>query len=203
MHIQELPIAGAFEITPLSHRDDRGLFAEWFKATKLEEATGRPFPLRQANVSVSKANTFRGIHSSSLGHGQAKYVTCVHGSVIDYVIDLRVGSPTFGQWTTVDLDDEKRNAVFLSEGLGHAFLALTDGAVVSYLVSNPFSPTDEFGINPLDPQIGLTFPVDVADLILSPKDVHALSLAEAQLQGKLPSMEEYTRFQDALIQEVK
>lgn len=203
MHIQELTISGAFEITPISHKDDRGVFAEWFKASTLEAATGRPFVLRQANVSVSKANTFRGVHSSSLNHGQAKYVTCVHGSVIDYVIDLRVGSPTFSEWTAVELDDDKRNAVFLSEGLGHAFLALTEGAVVSYLVSNPFSPTDEFGINPLDPDIGLTFDVDVSDLILSPKDIDALSLAEAQRVGKLPSMDEYSSFQSALIQEAK
>lgn len=187
MQIRELSIAGSFEITPLQRADDRGVFLEWYRFDELEKAAGHPLNLRQANTSVSKRGVVRGIHFADLPPGQAKYVTAMHGSVMDYVVDIRVGSPTFGQWDSVLLDTRDRRAIYLGEGLGHAFIALSDDAVVSYLVSDVYNPAAEHGVNPLDPEIGLVFPEAAGTPLLSPKDLEAPSLAEAAASGLLPT----------------
>ena len=145
--------------------------------------------MRQANISVSRRGTVRGIHFADIPVGQAKYVTAVHGAVLDYVIDIRVGSPTFGQWDSVLLDDKDRRAIYLAEGLGHAFVALSDDAVVSYLVSDVYRPDREHGINPLDSDVALVFPDEAGELLLSPKDTDAPSLSEAAASGLLPTWE--------------
>ena len=187
MQIRELSIAGSFEITPLQRADDRGVFLEWYRFDELEKAVGYSLNLRQANTSVSQRGVVRGIHFADLPPGQAKYVTAMHGSVMDYVVDIRVGSPTFGRWESVLLDSTDRRAVYLGEGLGHAFIALSDDAVVSYLVSDVYNPTAEHGVNPLDPEIGLVFPEAAGEPLLSPKDLEAPSLAEAAASGLLPT----------------
>lgn len=198
MQIRELSIPDAYEITPIQRSDDRGVFLEWYRFDKLAEVTGHPITLRQANTSVSKKGVVRGIHFADVPVGQAKYVTAMHGTVLDFAIDIRVGSPTFGQWDTVLLDDVDRKAIYLSEGLGHAFVALSDDAVVSYLVSDTYNPTAEHGINPLDEQIALVFPPEAGEALLSPKDVEAPSLAEAQARGLLPAWNDVRAFYDIL-----
>ncbi|MBG6055938.1 dTDP-4-dehydrorhamnose 3,5-epimerase [Salinibacterium sp. CAN_S4] len=198
MQIRELSIPDAYEITPVQRADDRGVFLEWYRFDKLAEVTGHPITLRQANTSVSKKGVVRGIHFADVPVGQAKYVTAMHGAVLDFAIDIRVGSPTFGQWDTVLLDDVDRKAIYLSEGLGHAFVALTDDAVVSYLVTDTYNPTAEHGINPLDEQIGLVFPPEAGEALLSPKDVEAPSLAEAEARGLLPRWDDVRAFYDLL-----
>lgn len=192
MHIRDLSIPDSYEITPRKFDDERGTFLEWFRVDLLAEVTNRTFVIEQANLSVSKKGVVRGIHFADVPPGQAKYVTCVSGAVLDYVVDIRVGSPTFGQWDAVRLDDEKRNAVFISEGLGHAFVALTDGAVVSYLVSSSFNPGVEHGVNPLDADIALEFPAEAGVALLSDKDLEAPSLSEARSSGLLPNYDELT-----------
>jgi dTDP-4-dehydrorhamnose 3,5-epimerase len=192
VQIRELSIPDAYEITPILRGDDRGVFLEWYRFDLIEETIGHPLVLRQANTSVSKRGVVRGIHFADIPPGQAKYVTAAHGTVLDYVIDIRVGSPTFGQWDTVRLDDRDRRAIYLSEGLGHAFVALTDDATVSYLVTDTYSQSREHGINPLDPEIALVFPDEAGDLILSPKDTDAPSLAEARESGLLPMWSDVT-----------
>jgi dTDP-4-dehydrorhamnose 3,5-epimerase len=198
VQIRELSIPDAYEITPIQRADDRGVFLEWYRFDKLAEVTGHPITLRQANTSVSKKGVVRGIHFADVPVGQAKYVTAMHGAVLDFAIDIRVGSPTFGQWDTVLLDDVDRRAIYLSEGLGHAFVALTDDAVVSYLVSDTYNPVAEHGINPLDEQIGLVFPPEAGEALLSPKDVEAPSLGEAEAQGLLPRWDDVRAFYDHL-----
>ena len=190
MQIRELSIPHAFEITPAQYPDDRGLFFEWYRFDKLAEAVGHPLDLAQANTSVSRKGVVRGIHYADVPPSQAKYVTCPSGAVLDYIIDIRVGSPTFGTWDTVLLDDIDRRAVYLAEGLGHAFVALTEGATVSYLVSSVFNPTAEHGINPLDETIALSFPDAAGELLLSPKDVEAPGFADAEAQGLLPTWDD-------------
>ncbi len=187
MQFRELSIPDAFEITPILRSDDRGVFLEWYRFDLLAEVVGHPLDLRQANTSVSKRGTVRGIHFADIQPGQAKYVTAVHGAVLDYVVDIRVGSPTFGQWDSVRLDDVGRKAIYLAEGLGHAFVALTEGATVSYLVSDTFNASREHGINPLDLDLGLVFPEEAGGLLLSPKDTDAPSLADAAAGGQLPT----------------
>jgi dTDP-4-dehydrorhamnose 3,5-epimerase len=109
-----------------------------------------------------------------------------------------VGSPTFGKWDTVRLDDVDRRAIYLGEGLGHAFVALTDDATVSYLVTDTYNASREHGINPLDEEIGLVFPDEAGELLLSPKDTEAPSLSEAARRGILPSFDEVRAHYDAL-----
>ena len=198
MQIRELSIPGSFEITPKLFGDDRGVFLEWYRFDKLSEAVGHPLDLRQANTSVSKRGVVRGIHFADIPRGQAKYVTAVRGAVMDFVVDIRVGSPTFGQWDFVVLDDRDFRAIYLAEGLGHAFVALTDDATVSYLVSDTFSAPREHGVNPLDGEIGLQFPLDRKDLLLSQKDVDAPSLSEAAAAGLLPTWTDALELQSAL-----
>jgi dTDP-4-dehydrorhamnose 3,5-epimerase len=190
VQIRELAIPDAWEFTPKQHADSRGVFFEFYRFEKLEELTGHPLDLRQGNMSVSAKGVVRGIHYALVPPGQAKYVTAPRGAFIDYIIDLRVGSPTFGTWDSVVIDDVDRKAVYLSEGLGHAIVSLTDQATVSYLVSEVFNPTRELGINVLDPEIGLVFPPEIGEPLLSPKDLEAPSLAEALASGLLPSWQE-------------
>jgi len=193
VEVRELSVPGAFEVTPVQHGDDRGLFLEWFREDVFTEVVGHPLRLAQANVSVSSAGTLRGIHFAQVPPGQAKYVTCPRGAVLDYAVDLRVGSPTFGAHVTAVLDDVDRRALYLAEGLGHAFVALSDEATVSYMCSTPFSPGREHGISVFDPELALVWPDDV-ELVLSDRDRAAPSLAEVRDAGLLPSWDECEAF---------
>lgn len=186
MQVRELAVPGAFEFTPVQHGDDRGLFLEWFKIDLLRNAIGHPLELAQANLSVSKAGTLRGIHFADVPPGQAKYVSCPAGAVLDFIVDVRVGSPTFGAVDVVRLDGVDRRAVYLSEGLGHAFLALEDGSTLTYLCSTGYAPGREHGINPLDPALKLPLPADI-EFVLSDKDAAAPTLAAARDVGLLPT----------------
>ena len=187
MNIRELSIPGAYEITPKQFGDDRGVFFEWYRFDRLAEVVGHPLDLRQGNGSVSRRGVVRGIHFADVPRGQAKYVTVGHGAVLDFVIDIRVGSPTFGQWDSVLLDTVDLRAVYVAEGLGHCFVALTDDARVSYLVSDVYNPSAEHAINPLDPEVGLVFPPEAGELVLSPKDTEAPGLGDAAASGLLPN----------------
>ena len=199
MIVRELSVRGALEVTPDQRPDDRGVFLEWFREDSFRSATGHDLHLAQANCSVSRAGTLRGIHFAELPPSQAKYVTCVHGAAIDVVVDLRVGSPTFGEWSSVLLDDRDRRAVYIPEGLGHGFMAIEDETVVNYLCSAPFAPTREHGIHPLDPAIGIEWPTSDRDgrpitPLLSPKDEQAPTLAEVRDSGLLPTWEATQEF---------
>jgi len=198
VQIRELSIPDAYEITPKQHADDRGMFTEWYRFDRLEEAVGHPLDLRQGNLSVSKRGSVRGIHFADIPPSQAKYVMAPHGAVLDFVIDIRVGSPTFGQWDTVLLDDVDRRAIYVAEGLGHCFVALTEGATVSYLVTDTYNPTREHGINPLDPDIALVFPPEAGEPLLSAKDTEAPGLLEARDSGLLPTWEAARAFYASL-----
>jgi dTDP-4-dehydrorhamnose 3,5-epimerase len=203
MYTRELLVGGALEITPELHADDRGVFLEWFTAARLSEHTGHRFSLAQANCSVSAAGTLRGIHFAQLPPGQAKYVSCLSGAVFDVVVDIRVGSPTYGTWDSVILDDVDRRAVYLSEGLGHAFLALSDDAVVAYLCSAPYAPGREHGLDPFDDDLGIEWPTTGRDSrplvpLLSAKDRSAPTLEQARAAGLLPGYDETQDFVSAL-----
>jgi dTDP-4-dehydrorhamnose 3,5-epimerase len=198
VQIRELSIPGAFEFTPRQHADERGVFVEWYRFEGLEEHVGHALQLRQANLSVSAKGVVRGIHYAMVPPSQAKYVTVTRGRVIDFIVDIRVGSPTFGAWEQVLLDDMDRKAVYLAEGLGHALVSLEDGTTVSYLVSEVFNGARELGINPLDPAIDLALPTDIGELRLSHKDTEAPGLAEAAAAGLLPTWQEATAYYASL-----
>jgi dTDP-4-dehydrorhamnose 3,5-epimerase len=177
-------------LTPPQHGDDRGTFLEWYRHEALEEA-GHGLRLAQANLSVSAPGVLRGIHYADVPPGQAKYVTCVRGAVLDVVVDLRVGSPAHGRWEIVRLDDRDRRAVFLAEGLGHGFYALEPDSTVVYLCSDVYRPGAERGVHPLDPALGIDWPA--GEPVMSAKDAAAPTLAEAAAGGLLPSYEECRR----------
>jgi dTDP-4-dehydrorhamnose 3,5-epimerase len=131
----------------------------------------------------------RGVHFALVPPGQAKYVYCPSGKILDVIVDIRVGSPTFGVHDAVLLDSEQPRAVYLSEGLGHAFVSLADNSSVTYLVSSGYSPGREFGVNPMDPELDLPWPTDL-EFEFSAKDQAAPTLAEAREKGLLPTMEQ-------------
>ena len=197
--MQPLSIEGVWEFTPLLRADDRGVFLEAFKQSTFLEAVGHEFSLQQMNISVSKAGTVRGIHFADVPPGQAKYVQCLAGRILDVVIDIRVGSPSFGTWDAIELDDVERKGLYIAEGLGHAFCALSDSATVGYLCSEPFSRTREHGIHPLDPTLNLPWP-DGQNSLLSAKDAAAPSLAEALARDLLPKYDECSAYSSLLLQ---
>jgi dTDP-4-dehydrorhamnose 3,5-epimerase len=186
MELKPLGIAGAWVATSPVRADERGSFREWFKSDDILAATGIDFSTAQANVSESKRGVVRGIHYSLVPVGQAKWVTCMNGAIKDVIVDIRPSSPTYGMHESVNLVSGDGQAVLVGTGLGHGFVSLVDGSVVAYLVTSPFSPTNEFEINPFDPEIGINWGIPLAELLLSPKDVAAPGLKERESEGKLP-----------------
>ncbi|TWE09467.1 dTDP-4-dehydrorhamnose 3,5-epimerase family protein [Rudaeicoccus suwonensis] len=197
MQIDPLGITGAFVITPRQFPDDRGVFMEGFRGDKLAEHVGHRLDVMQTNVSVSCKGAVRGIHYADVPPSQAKYVTAVSGAFIDYVVDIRVGSPTFGTWESVRLDTESRRAVYLSEGLGHCLVSLLDDSCAMYLCSTAYNPSREHGISPLDPDLALTFPAGL-EPVLSPKDTAAPTLQQARDDGDLPLYDDCVAFMATL-----
>ena len=195
MKVRELAIPGAWEITPTIHGDSRGYFFEWLTDHDFTAFAGHRLDVRQANCSVSSAGVLRGLHYAQLPPSQAKYVTCLSGSVFDVVVDIRLGSPTFGQWDSVLLDDKDRRTIYISEGLGHAFLALQDDSTVMYLCSTEYNPQREHTICATDPALAIDWPlVDGAAPSLSGRDAAAPSLDEVRASGLLPTWEETQAF---------
>ena len=189
MQIRELAVPDSYVLDLVPHGDSRGSFTEWYRADVLAEATGHPLQLAQANHSVSARGALRGVHFALVPPGQAKYVYCPAGRVLDVVVDVRTGSPTFGTHDTVLLDSATPRAVYLAEGIGHAFVSLADASSVTYLVSAGYSPGREFGVHPMDPDLALPLPADV-DVELSAKDLAAPTLDQARAQGLLPTMQQ-------------
>ena len=187
MELTPLGIEGAWLAESPVWSDDRGFFREWFKTEEINKATGRNFNVEQANISSSTKGTVRGIHYSLAAKGQAKWVTCVSGLIKDVIVDIRPNSKNFGKWIEVELSGTSGNAVLIGEGLGHGFISLADVSTVAYLVSSPFTPSQEFEINPLDPAIGIKWGMSSSELNISDKDKNAPSLQERFQDGKLPN----------------
>ncbi|HEX5494894.1 MAG TPA: dTDP-4-dehydrorhamnose 3,5-epimerase [Mycobacteriales bacterium] len=193
MKTRQLAVPGAWEFTPDQHGDGRGLFLEWLREDVLTAAIGHPLRLAQANHSVSRRGTVRAVHYADVPPSQAKYVYCPRGAILDVVVDIRVGSPTFGRYDTVRLDEVDRRAVYVAEGLGHGFVALADDSTLTYLCSEPYNPAREHTVNALDPELGLPWPTDL-ELLLSPRDRAAPGLAEARASGALPDYDDCQRY---------
>lgn len=189
MQARELAVRDAYEFAPKSFPDSRGLFVAPFQEAVFQDALGFPLRVAQTNHSVSRRGVIRGVHYADTPPGQAKYVYCPSGALLDVIVDIRVGSPTFGVVDTVLLDSVDYRAVYLSEGLGHAFVALTDDTVMAYLCTTGYHPTGEHGLNPLDPDLALPWPKDI-EPVLSDKDAAAPSLADAKAADLLPHYDE-------------
>lgn len=187
MKIEPLPIRDSWLLTPQVHRDERGSFLEWYRADVIEAETGRALVVRQANHSVSERGVIRGIHFADVPPGQAKYVYCAAGEILDVVVDLRAGSPTFGQHAAVRLNSTSCQSVLIAEGLGHAFCALSETAEVVYLVTTTYDPAAEHTLSAFDADLAL--PWNGGDYRLSPRDAKAETLSEAMQTAILPSYE--------------
>ncbi|GAA2427490.1 dTDP-4-dehydrorhamnose 3,5-epimerase family protein [Streptomyces macrosporus] len=189
MRIVETAVPGAYTLVPDLLRDERGSFHEGMRAGELEKVLGHPFVPRQINYSVSRRNTLRGIHGVAIPPGQAKYVTCVRGALRDIVVDLRVGSPAFGRYEVNELDAVSGRAVYVPEGVGHGFLALTDDTCICYVLSTEHVPGTQIDIDPLDPDLALPWGFTERPL-MSEKDARAPTVAEAMGAGLLATWEE-------------
>ncbi|MEW1577449.1 dTDP-4-dehydrorhamnose 3,5-epimerase family protein [Streptomyces microflavus] len=186
MRIEETGIPGAFAVTPHLLPDDRGSFHEGMRADKLEQVLGAPFAPRQISYSVSVRDTLRGIHTTAVPPGQAKYVTCVHGALRDIIVDLRVGSPAFGRHHVCTLDARSGRSLYIPEGVGHGFLALADDTRICYVMSTVYAPGTQIDIDPFDPRLDLPWGLTAAPR-MSKKDTEARSLAETLEAGLLPA----------------
>jgi epimerase EvaD len=182
----ELAVSGAFVFTPEIFPDDRGLFVSPMQESALLDTVGTPaFSAAQVSFSRSRQGVVRGVHFTRTPPGCAKYVHCPHGRVLDIVVDLRTASPTFGQCDTVLLDPDQARAVYLPIGVGHAFVALANDTVVTYLLSIAYDPRLEAAVSVTDPALALPIP-DEVDPVLSTRDSAAPTLAEAGRAGLLP-----------------
>ena len=132
MEIKSLGIEGAWIASSSVHSDERGSFREWFKLKVISDVAGRDFSVAQSNISVSSKGVLRGIHYTLAKGGQAKWVTCISGHVIDVVVDIRPDSPTYKKYELIDLRGGEGRAVLVGAGLGHGFLSLEEGSIVSY-----------------------------------------------------------------------
>ena len=157
MQFRQLDVPGVIEFNPTVFPDARGQLVVPFQQSSFADATGHQLQLAQYNHSVSRRGVIRGVHFADVPPGQAKYVHCARGTLLDVAVDVRLGSPTFGRWCSVLLKATTGRAVYLAEGIGHAFVALTDETVMAYLCSTGYDPAAEHVVHPLDPvlqQIG-------------------------------------------------
>jgi dTDP-4-dehydrorhamnose 3,5-epimerase len=187
MKLIPLGIEGAWLAESPVWSDERGFFREWFKAEKVKQEIGHSFNVEQANISSSVKGTLRGIHYSLAEKGQAKWITCVSGLIKDVIVDIRPNSKTFGKWIEIELSGTSGISVLIGDGLGHGFLTLAEASIVAYLVSSPYSPTEEYEINPLDSAIGIDWGLSIKELNISNKDKNAPTLEERRTEGKLPN----------------
>ena len=194
MFLDKTDIDGAWISKPVVNRDDRGYLIEQFILQDAQDVLGCVFSIAQTNQSVSKRGVLRGIHYSLGPESAVKFVTCTQGAVLDFVVDLRFASKTFGKWTSALLSAENTNGMLIGKGLGHAFLSLEDNTKVNYLVSQRFNPDNDYSINALDKDIALSINLpdgtpglNFNDVIRSNRDSKALTLQESLNLGLLPN----------------
>lgn len=198
MRARDLAVTGAVEFTPQVFADDRGHFLSPFQGPEFEQNTRRElFRVSQVSYSVSRRGVVRGVHFTATPPGIAKYVYCPHGTVLDIVVDLRLGSPTFGRWDSVLLGETSRHALYLPVGVGHAFVALEDNSMMTYVMSGSYVKEQELEVSVFDRRLALPIPDDIEPL-LSQRDSVAPTLAEAEARGLLPRYDECIALDEAL-----
>lgn len=189
MKLTPLGIEGAWLAESPVWSDERGFFREWFRHEEILKSTGIDFSVRQCNISSSDKGVIRGIHYSLAPDGQAKWITCVSGAILDVIVDIRPKSPTFRRIEYVDLKGGEGRAVLIGKGLGHGFMALEDKTTVSYLLDTTYRPEFEFDIQPTDPDMGIDWHLELIGgigMVTSPKDAQAPTLEQRRIKGSLP-----------------
>ena len=173
-------IDGVWIIQPKVYNDARGYFFEAWKKEEFEQHVGR-VDFIQDNESKSSYGVLRGLHYQKGDFSQAKLVRVIKGRVVDVAVDIRRNSPTFGKHVMVELSDENKRQFFIPRGFAHGFPVLSDEAVFTYKVDNPYAPQSEASIRFDDPDLAIQWPIDPKDVFTSAKDLSALSLKEAEL----------------------
>jgi dTDP-4-dehydrorhamnose 3,5-epimerase/NDP-hexose 3,5-(Or5-) epimerase len=189
LEISELALPGAFLLSPRAVGDGVVVRSETFRQDAVENAIGRPFAIRYSDRSAARRMVLRGIHGTAGEGGRARLFDCVRGSAVHVVVDLRVGSPDYGRHETVWLDHRNVSGVFVSEGLGHAWLALEDDTVIACHSSRPDTPGAGYTVSALDPALALPWGITEAP-VMSDEDLAAPTAAEARARGLLPAYED-------------
>ena len=173
-------LSGVWIIDPKVFSDERGYFMEAYKEQEFEEHIGKVHFL-QDNESCSTRGVLRGLHYQLAPYAQSKLVRVIQGNVLDVAVDIRKGSPTFGKYLAVELSGENKRQLFIPKGFAHGFFVMSETAVFTYKVDNPYTPTHERGIRFDDPTIGVNWQIISEEtLITSEKDRSAPSLHEAE-----------------------
>jgi dTDP-4-dehydrorhamnose 3,5-epimerase len=180
MEYKETDIKGVWVIEPKVFNDARGYFFEAWKKEEFESHIGS-VNFVQDNESKSSRGVLRGLHYQKGEFSQAKLVRVISGTVIDVAVDIRRSSPTFGRYVAVELSADNKRQLFIPRGMAHGFLVLSDEAVFTYKVDNVYAPQAEASIRFDDPTIGIEWPIDPAEMLLSPKDQNGKSLQDAEL----------------------
>lgn len=178
-------VLGVRNLDIVENFDSRGSFTEVISKRLLLNHQLGFFEFAQLNFSVSQKNTFRGIHFSKSARPQHKLVMCLEGSISDFIVDIRIGSPTYGKVDRFELSSKAREVIFIPSGCGHGFLAREDKSVVLYAQSSEYSPSEEFEISALDESLKLNIE-DIDNLILSEKDRAAPNLETLRSDNFLP-----------------
>ena len=169
-------LEGPLLLEPSVFPDDRGFFVETFRQSDFAEL-GIDEPMVQHNQSRSTRGTIRGMHFQT-GDGVAKLVRCARGEIVDVLVDIRPGSATRGEWEAFALDDVLMRSLYVPVGFAHGFCVLSDEADVVYQQSRYYSPEVETGFSPLDPEVGIEWPVAAGERIISDRDLSAPGMAE-------------------------
>lgn len=180
MNYRKTEIEGIYIIEPKVFKDNRGYFMESFKQEEFEANVGT-VRFIQENESKSSKGVLRGLHYQTGDFSQAKLVRVIKGRVLDVAVDLRKDSPSFGKYKMVELSEDNHLQFFIPRGFAHGFLVMSDEAVFTYKVDNVYAPEHEASILWNDPQIGIEWPIDASQLVLSEKDRAAKLLSEAVL----------------------
>ena len=184
MEIEATEIRGVWITRSTIFRDERGLFRELSRFSEAENSTGKKFQVSQTNASISKWGTVRGMHFSLHPEGQWKWITCLAGSVYDVVVDIRESSATFSKNIQIELSEENELGLLIQGNLAHGFQALKANSIVTYNLSSEYNPSMEFELNPLDPALGISWPIN--EKLISGKDLNAPSLETLRTSGMLP-----------------
>lgn len=170
MNFTKTKIPDVILIEPKVFGDDRGYFVETFRSNLFEQETGIKTTFVQDNESRSTYGVLRGLHYQLPPHAQSKLVRVIEGKVLDVAVDIRKGSPTFGQHVSAELSAENKHQMFIPRGFAHGFVVLSETALFAYKVDNYYSPECDRGIQFNDPQLKIDWKVDQEQLQLSEKD---------------------------------
>ncbi|AYY12424.1 dTDP-4-keto-6-deoxy-D-glucose epimerase [Actinobacteria bacterium YIM 96077] len=197
MEARKLTVPYTYAFTDHLIREKRGASIDFYRHDSFAKAIGYPLPIAHISHTVSKRGTVRGLHFTDTPPGKSKYLYCPRGALLNMIVDLRIGSPIYGRYDVIRLDQDAIRGVFLPGGVGHAYIALADKTVLVEMCSTD-DPDIEHTIYPLDPDLELPWPSAI-EPILSEKEMNAPKLAEYEVPAKLPFYEEWVEYYESFL----